>query len=124
MAFVSAKNKQGIHIAWKTVTYRSVMLAISLVVLVLLGGVRLAFPQFTSNSVKAVNNLASNLLERIAGAAGNPVKSGPMNRFPVACDVARSFSEQNFLLILLRIVLHHGRALGCQRSRSATHHHR
>ena len=79
MAFVSAKNKQGIHIAWKTVTYRSVMLAISLVVLVLLGGVRLAFPQFTSNSVKAVNNLASNLLERIAGAAGNPVKSGPMN---------------------------------------------
>jgi hypothetical protein len=79
VAFVSAKNKQGIHIAWKTVTYRSVMLAISLVVLVLLGGVRLAFPQFTSNSVKAVNNLASNLLERIAGAAGNPVKSGPMN---------------------------------------------
>jgi len=28
VAFVSAKNKQGIHIAWKTVTYRSVMLAI------------------------------------------------------------------------------------------------
>ena len=47
--------------------------------LVLLGGMRLAFPQFTSNSVKAVNNLASNLLERIAGAAGNPVKSGAMN---------------------------------------------
>src|SRR5690242_2390450 len=55
------------------------MLAVSLVLLVLLGGVRLAFPQFTSNSVKAVSNLASNLLERIAGAAGKPVKSGPMN---------------------------------------------
>jgi hypothetical protein len=78
VAFVSAKNKQGIHIAWKTVTYRSVMLAISVVVLVLLGGVRLAFPQFTSNSVKAVNSLFGNLLERIAGA-GNPVKSGAMN---------------------------------------------
>jgi len=79
VAFVSAKNKQGIHIAWKTVTYRSVMLAISVVALVLLGGVRLAFPQFTNNSVKAVSSLASNLLERIAGAAGNPVKSGAMN---------------------------------------------
>ena len=79
MASVSVQNKQGIHIAWKTVTYRSVMLAVSLVLLVLLGGVRLAFPQFTSNSVKAVSNLASNLLERIAGAAGKPVKSGPMN---------------------------------------------
>ena len=79
MAFVSAKNKQGFHIAWKTVTYRSVMLAILVVVLVLLGGVRLVFPQFTNNSVKAVNNLASNLLERIAGAAGNPVKSSAMN---------------------------------------------
>jgi hypothetical protein len=78
VAFVSAKNKQGIHIAWKTVTYRSVMLAISVVVLVLLGGVRLAFPQFTSNSVKAANSLFGNLLERIAGA-GNPVKSGAMN---------------------------------------------
>jgi hypothetical protein len=78
VAFVSAQNKQGIHIAWKTVTYRSVVLAISLVLLVLLGGVRLAFPQFTSNGVKAVSNLASNLLERIAGAAGKPV-SGPMN---------------------------------------------
>src|SRR3989475_3978213 len=55
------------------------MLAILVVVLVLSGGVRLAFPQFTDNSVKAVNSLASNLLERIAGAAGNPVKSGPMN---------------------------------------------
>src|SRR5437660_10297141 len=55
------------------------MLAILVVVLVLLGGVRLAFPQFTNSSVKAVNNLASTLLERIAGAAGNPVKSSAMN---------------------------------------------
>src|SRR2546427_1622325 len=55
------------------------MLAILVVVLVLSGGVRLAFPQFTDNTVKAVNSLASNLLERIAGAAGNPVKSSAMN---------------------------------------------
>jgi len=76
---VSSINKPGIHVAWKTVTYRSVLLAI-------LGGVlafslllRLAFPQFTTRQMKVASNLFSNVLERVAGVAGGTGKSRLMN---------------------------------------------
>jgi len=75
---VSAKTKPGIHIAWKTVTYRSVALIILAVLLVFFVGMRLAFPQFTESGLKAAGSLTSGLLEKVAGAAG-PVKSGGMN---------------------------------------------
>src|SRR5581483_3539533 len=39
----------------------------------------MAFPQFTDNGAKAVGTLATNLLEKVAGAAGTPVKSSTMN---------------------------------------------
>jgi hypothetical protein len=56
------------HVAWKTVTYRSVALMI-LAAFALLGlGMRLAFPQFTEGSIQAADNLASKVLERVAGA--------------------------------------------------------
>jgi hypothetical protein len=48
-------------------------------VLVFFVGVRVAFPQFTENGIRAANNLASGLLEKVAGAAGNPAKSAVMN---------------------------------------------
>jgi hypothetical protein len=79
VALVSSNRKPGIHIAWKTVTYRSVALAVLAIMLVFFVGLRFAFPQFTENGIRTANSLASNLLERVAGAAGGPAKSGTMN---------------------------------------------
>jgi hypothetical protein len=73
---VSSNSKPGIHIAWKTVTYRSVALLVLAVLLIIFIGMRFAFPQFTENSIKAVDGLGTKLLEVVAGAAGNPAKSG------------------------------------------------
>jgi hypothetical protein len=76
---VSSKRKSNIHIAWKTVTYRSVALAILGGLMVFFIGIHFAFPQFTDNGIKAANSLAGHLLEAVAGAAGTPTKAGPMN---------------------------------------------
>lgn len=73
---VSAKRKSGVHIAWKTVTYRSVILIILAGLALFAFGLHLAFPQFTDNQFKAANTLAMHIFEAIAGAAGNPSKSG------------------------------------------------
>jgi hypothetical protein len=79
VASVSSKRRSGIHIAWKTVTYRSVALIILAVMLVFFAGLHFAFPQFTENGIRAADSLAGHLLEAVAGAAGTPVKAGPMN---------------------------------------------
>jgi hypothetical protein len=63
---VRTNRKSGIQIAWKTVTYRSVFLIIFTILMVMVAGARLAFPEFSQNTVKAATNLFSNLLERIA----------------------------------------------------------
>jgi len=73
---VSAKRKSGVHIAWKTVTYRSVALIIVAGLAIFTVGLHFAFPQFTDNQVKAANTLAIHIFEAIAGAAGSPIKSG------------------------------------------------
>jgi len=67
---VSSDNrKPGIHVAWTTITYRSVVLLI-MAGLVIVGIVmRFTFPQFTANSVKASGNIVSKLLEHVAGMA-------------------------------------------------------
>jgi FecR protein len=75
---VSSSNKPGIHVAWKTVTYRSVALAVLFAVIVLFVGMNFAFPQFTQKGVKSVSNLGGSLLEAIAGAGGK-VKSGSVS---------------------------------------------
>jgi hypothetical protein len=74
---VSPNRKPGIHVAWKTVTYRSVALAVVAMILVFFAGLQLAFPQFTEKGIKAVSSLTSRLLEQVAGAT--PAKSGVMN---------------------------------------------
>jgi hypothetical protein len=79
VSLASQNSKPGIHIAWKTVTYRSVVLAILAVLILFFIGLHMAFPQFTDNGAKAVGTLATDLLEKVAGAAGTPVKSGAMN---------------------------------------------
>ena len=65
---VSSDNrKPGIHVAWKTVTYRSVMLIIVAIAALLFLGMRLAFPQFTASTVKAADDVVGKVLERVAG---------------------------------------------------------
>jgi len=65
----SQTRKPNIHIAWKTVTYRSVALLILAGATLLFGGLRLTFPQFTESGIKAASNVADKALERVAGMA-------------------------------------------------------
>ncbi len=79
MGSVSSSNrKPGIHIAWKTVTYRSVALTAMLGIVLFFAGLHFAFPQFTENQLKAVSGFGERVLEGIAGAGG-PAKPGAMN---------------------------------------------
>ena len=65
----SDNRKPGIHVAWTTVTYRSVVLLVMAGVAVFLIFLRVTFPQFTENTVKSGENVAGKLLERVAGMA-------------------------------------------------------
>ena len=73
----SPTRKPAIHIAWTTVTYRSVALLILAGAALFLGGMRLAFPQFTQNSIKVADGVANKVLERVAGMA--PPAGGGMS---------------------------------------------
>jgi hypothetical protein len=82
---VSSDNrKPGIHVAWTTVTYRSLALLVVGIVVALFIAVRAAFPQFTENGVKKANNIVGKLLERVAGmapAAGTGVLTAQQAHF-------------------------------------------
>ena len=65
----SDNRKSGIHVAWTTITYRSVFLLILAGAVILFIAMRAAFPQFTQNSVKAGESLAGRLLEHMEGMA-------------------------------------------------------
>jgi hypothetical protein len=65
----SANRKPGIHIAWTTITYRSVALMILAVAAIFFIAMRVAFPQFTESSIKKADDVASRLLEHVAGMA-------------------------------------------------------
>jgi hypothetical protein len=80
----SPTRKPGIHIAWKTVTYRSVAAMIIAGFAVLLIGIRLTFPQFTESSIKAAGSVANKALEHVAGmapAAGHGVSTAQQAHF-------------------------------------------
>jgi hypothetical protein len=64
-----ANRKPGFHIAWTTVTYRSVALLILAVALAFFIAARVTFPQFTENSIRKTNDIVGKLLERVAGMA-------------------------------------------------------
>lgn len=66
---MSSNRKSGIQIAWKTVTYRNVVLIVVGIIVIFLGATRLAFPEFSENAVKAATNVFTNLLERVAAPA-------------------------------------------------------
>jgi len=68
----SNDRKPGVHIAWTTVTYRSV----ALLILAVLGGfcafMWFTFPQFTGTAIKKTDEVANRLLEKVAGMAPAP----------------------------------------------------
>jgi len=66
---VSDKTKPGIYVAWKTVTYRSVVMALLGVLLIFGAVLHLAFPQFTDATVKAAGHWSASLFEKVAGFA-------------------------------------------------------
>lgn len=65
----SDDRKPGIHVAWTTVTYRSLALLILAGVVIFLVAVRVAFPTFSENTVKKASDVTGKLLERVAGMA-------------------------------------------------------
>ena len=67
-------RKPGVHIAWRTITYRSVALLIVAVAAVFFIAVRLTFPQFTDSALQAADKSAGKIFEKIAGMA--PPASG------------------------------------------------
>jgi hypothetical protein len=80
----SQTRKPGIHIAWTTVTYRSVALLIVAGAAVFFIAIRLTFPQFTQSSLKAAGNVANKAMERVAGmapAAGSGVSTAQQAHF-------------------------------------------
>jgi hypothetical protein len=73
---VSSKLKPELYVAWKTVTYRSVVLMLLGAALIFCAFMEVAFPKFTEASVKAAEQLSSGLMEKIAGLAP-PLKTPP-----------------------------------------------
>jgi len=72
---VSNKLKPELYVAWKTVTYRSVIMALIGAVLIFGAVMHLAFPKFTDSTVKAAGHISAGLLEKVAGLA--PPLKGP-----------------------------------------------
>jgi hypothetical protein len=72
---VSNKLKPELYVAWKTVTYRSVIMALIGAVLIFGTVMHVAFPKFTDSTVKAAGQLSAGLLEKVAGLA--PPLKGP-----------------------------------------------
>jgi hypothetical protein len=64
-----------VYVAWKTVTYRSVVMALLGVALIFGAVMHVAFPKFTDSTVKAAGDLTSGMLEKVAGLA--PPLKGP-----------------------------------------------
>ncbi|MFY9675991.1 MAG: hypothetical protein WCB53_15255 [Terriglobales bacterium] len=63
------QTKPGVYVAWKTVTYRSVVLGVLAIAVFFVILLHVIFPQFTDSTVKAAGRLSSNLLEKVAGLA-------------------------------------------------------
>jgi len=70
---VSNKHKPELYVAWKTVTYRSVIMALLGAALIFFAVMHEAFPKFTDSTVKAAGHFSTSLLEKVAGMAP-PIK--------------------------------------------------
>ena len=72
---MSNKPKAGLYVAWKTVTYRSVIIVLLSAALVFGFVMHVAFPKFTDSTVKAAGNFSTGVLEKVAGLT--PKFKGP-----------------------------------------------
>ena len=72
---MSNKQKPGLYVAWKTVTYRSVLMALLGAALIFGAVMHVVFPKFTDSTVKAAGQFSTSLLEKVAGLA--PPLKGP-----------------------------------------------
>jgi glucodextranase-like protein len=72
---VSNKPKAGLYVAWKTVTYRSVIIVLLSAALVFGCAMHVAFPKFTDSTVKAAGDFSTGVLEKVAGLT--PKFKGP-----------------------------------------------
>jgi hypothetical protein len=70
---LSPTRKSGVHIAWKTITYRSVIVTVLFIAIGIAVVVNFTFPQATKAGVQA----AENLLEKIAIPGGGGKGSAP-----------------------------------------------
>ncbi len=66
---MSNKLKPEVYVAWKTVTYRSVLLLLLGAALIFSALMQVAFPKFTGATVKAAGQFSSILMEKVAGLA-------------------------------------------------------
>ena len=66
---MSSKLKPEVYVAWKTVTYRSVLLLTLGTVLIFVVFMHFVFPKFTDSTVKAASQFSSILMEKVAGLA-------------------------------------------------------
>jgi len=64
---VSNQPKPGIYVAWKTVTYRSVVLSVLAAIAILVVVLHVIFPKLTDSTVKAAGKISTTLLEKVAG---------------------------------------------------------
>ncbi len=72
---MSNNNKPGVYVAWKTVTYRSVIMALLGALLIFGVVMHVAFPKFTDSTVKAAGKISASMLDKVAGFA--PPLKGP-----------------------------------------------
>ena len=66
---MSSKLKPELYVAWKTVTYRSVLLLMLGAALIFCAFMQVAFPKFTDSTVKTAGRFSSVLMEKVAGLA-------------------------------------------------------
>jgi hypothetical protein len=72
----SDDRKPGLHVAWTTVSYRSVALLIIAGAGIFFGAMWFTFPQFTQSSLKKADDVFSKILERVAGMAPKATGTG------------------------------------------------
>jgi FecR protein len=70
---VANRSKPGVYVAWKQVTYRSVMLMLVGVALIFGAAMHVVFPKVTDSTVRAAGKFTTDVLEKVAGLAP-PIK--------------------------------------------------
>ena len=63
-----AKKEPGIHVAWTTISYRSVLLAVASLLAVVAVGTYLMFPDATRRGMDSAGGLLQGLLEKMGGS--------------------------------------------------------